>query len=74
MDEATRHLSPFLLGPSPVPSVDPADLRNAWELQEEVLADLRGSGLQEKQDGQTIIDIRSACSPGADCRPSDIDC
>jgi hypothetical protein len=52
------HLSPFLLGPSPVPAVDPADLRRVWEQQQ---------GFQAIHTGeQIVVDTRGACGPGAD--------
>jgi hypothetical protein len=58
MAEANPHLSPFLLGPSPVPAVDPADLRRVWELQE---------GFQASHPGeQGVVDTRGTCDPGAD--------
>ena len=56
--EATQHLSPFLLGPSPVPAVDPADLRRVWDLQEKLRAN--------HPSQQSVIDIRGACNPDAD--------
>jgi hypothetical protein len=58
MEEATQHLSPFLLGPNPVPAVDPADLRRVWELQENLQASDPGQ--------QNVMDVRGACNPGAD--------
>jgi hypothetical protein len=52
------HLSPFLCGPSPVPAVDPKDLRRVWELQE---------GFQVSHPGQqSVVDIHGACDPGTD--------
>jgi hypothetical protein len=57
VEEATQHLSPFLLGPSPVPAVDPADLRRVWELQEKFQANHPGQ--------QSVTDIRGACNPDA---------
>jgi hypothetical protein len=58
MAEADPPLSPFLLGPSPVPAVDPADLRRVWELQE---------GFQASHPGERRqMDIRGVCDPAAD--------
>jgi len=59
MAETNPHLSAFLLGPSPVPAVDPADLRRVWELQE---------GFQASHPGQqSVMDIpRGVCNPGVD--------
>jgi hypothetical protein len=55
---ANPHLSPFLLGPNPVPTVDPADLRRVWELQEKFQASHPGL--------QCVVDGRGACDPGVD--------
>jgi hypothetical protein len=58
MAEADPPLSPFLLSPSPVPAVDPADLRRVWELQE---------GFQVSHPGQqSVVDIHGAYDPGTD--------
>jgi hypothetical protein len=58
MEEANPHLPPFLLGPNPVPTVDPADLRRVWEQQE---------GFQASHPGeQAVVDTRGACGPGGD--------
>jgi hypothetical protein len=48
---------PFL---RPVPTVDPADLKSVWQMQEELRA-RHGSGFA------VAIDLyKGACSPGAD--------
>jgi hypothetical protein len=57
-EEVNPQLPPFLLGPNPVPPVDPADLRRVWELQE---------GFQAIHTGeQIVVDRRGACDPGTD--------